>query len=171
MALGVVVLLLTTVGTSWSAYRSWRIMRMVRADFLVIDQCVRLYQKTFQRLPLPSNSVVDLRFGQAEYYPNAMLFNVLRGVVEPGTPDAVLNPERKAFITLKPYRSRLSGVNPDGEFLDPWGSPYQVILDGNGDNICEILDAKFGSALGEMVAIWSYGPDRRPDTIDDLISW
>ena len=41
------------------------------------------------------------------------------------------------------------------ELIDPWGSEYQYELDEGADE----------------PRIWSYGPDRKDDTEDDILSW
>jgi len=45
----------------------------------------------------------------------------------------------------------------DGRFIDPWGSPYHIVLDLNGDEVCETR--QFGRLENRRVAIWTdHGP-------------
>lgn len=168
---GWLVLVTATVLSLAAAFRHHRVLRMMRNDFRVIEESCALFLRAYQRWPVPKDMLYDQRFGQPEEVPSGHLFNTLRAVDGPGNRQHVLNPDRKVFLDLRPASPGLSGLSPAGEFLDPWGNPYQVILDVNGDNICEIPETRFGSALATRVAIWSYGPDRRPDTVDDRFSW
>jgi hypothetical protein len=168
---GWLVLITATVLSVAAAARHHRVLRMVRSDFRVIEESCVLFLRAYQRWPVPKDLLYDQRFGQPEETPASHLFNALRAIDGPGNRAHVINPERKVFLELRPAAPGRSGLRPDGDFLDPWGSPYQVILDVNGDNICEILETRFGSALSTRVAVWSYGPDRRSDTVDDRFSW
>ena len=168
---GWLVMISVTALTLAAAFRHHRILRSVRNDFRVIEEACGLFLRAYQRWPVAKDILVDQRFGQAEENPAAHLFNRLRAVDGPGNRNHLLNPERKVFLDLRPAAPGLSGLSPAGEFLDPWGNPYQVILDVNGDNICDIPETRFGSALQTRVAVWSYGPDGRPDNLDDRFSW
>ena len=54
-------------------------------------------------------------------------------------------------------------------FLDPWGNPYKVALDDDGDNQVTVWQ---GETLHRSVAVWSMGRRDEPEaTDDDIISW
>lgn len=104
-------------------------------------------------------------------------------------PNRELQNSRKiVFMDLKQARSTSdSGLGPDGVYRDPWGNPYIITLDLNGDGYCE--DAlysrpavssntvgkqgarRFESAganpdsfyLKTEMMIWSMGPDGTAD--------
>jgi hypothetical protein len=64
-----------------------------------------------------------------------------------------------------------AGGNRDYVFRDPWGNPYVITLDLNLDDRCD--DAAYSPpSINAPVAIWSFGPDGRPETKDDnILSW
>jgi len=50
------------------------------------------------------------------------------------------NPQRTKYLNAKITDDpTLAGVGPDGIYRDPWGSPYIITIDANGDDRC--LDA------------------------------
>lgn len=96
------------------------------------------------------------------------------------------NSRRIIFWDLRKYQNRVGGVlMEDGipsKFLDPWGSPFLMSIDANGDG--KILnpeaaapermrfDKEAPNELPVPVLIFSAGPDKDPDTWEDNIaSW
>lgn len=48
-----------------------------------------------------------------------------------------LNPQKIAFLAAREVDSvRTAGIGPDGVYRDPWGNPYIITLDMNGDERC-----------------------------------
>ena len=48
-----------------------------------------------------------------------------------------LNPQKIAFLNAKESDgARPPGIGPDGLYRDPWGNPYIVTIDVNGDDRC-----------------------------------
>jgi len=107
----------------------------------------------------------------------------------------VQNPKRLKFLeaNLRDGTNALSGVGIDGMYRDPWGSPYIISLDLNGDGrvrdvlysrpavsqdpanpdhgLCSLI--KSTNAQGNVVfefpgtvLVWSAGPDRHISTCD-----
>jgi hypothetical protein len=67
-----------------------------------------------------------------------------------------------------------------GDYVDPWGTPYNVTIDGSYDNqITNPYTANMGagpSPLAIGVIAWSWGKDQTQGTAnfsasDDVISW
>ena len=56
----------------------------------------------------------------------------------------------------------------DRVYRDPWGQPYTISLDLNYDNVCN--DPVHG-AKPQQIVVWSYGPDKTPNTKDDVGNW
>jgi hypothetical protein len=111
----------------------------------------------------------DLRFG--EQTPNALMMNVLRALNARGNRDHSVNTKRIPFIDVREKSAQRSGLDAVGNFLDPWGQPYQAVLDSNLDNGCDIEDSIYGRRIGAGMVVWSYGPDREADSVDDILSW
>jgi hypothetical protein len=100
-----------------------------------------------------------------------------------------LNPNKIPYLTAKEVSdTRSAGIGLDGVFRDPWGNPYIITIDLNGDNKC--LDAFYRKAAvsgltgpadnrghfglarsvpgdsfeaNRPVMVWSFGPDGRID--------
>lgn len=111
----------------------------------------------------------DCRFGGR--LPNAEVLNVLRARDGPGNEGHSVNTFRTIFFEAPEYRRGRPGLDERGEFLDPWGIPYQVVLDSNLNGICEVEHSLYGDQIGLGILVWSCGPDRLSDTPDDRLSW
>ena len=95
-----------------------------------------------------------------------------------------LNPNKIGYLTPKEVNDTkpTPGVGPDGVYRDPWGNPYIITVDLNGDGKCRDAFYKFGkvslmqgdkgfnglyraSALpddfqaNKPIMVWSFGPD------------
>jgi prepilin-type N-terminal cleavage/methylation domain-containing protein len=121
---------------------------------------------------------------------NDFLFNELRSctATQPSCPNpASLNTRQIVYISPRvlgtaPARS---GIGSDGQFYDPWQTPYNVEIDGDYTN--NITANPYGndngagpSPLPQGVISWSLGKDRALGTAgtstsftnsDDVISW
>jgi len=74
----------------------------------------------------------------------------------------------------------LTGSSSAFQLTDPWGHPYVILLDSNGDGKIANPDLKntdpgiSGGAPAQIsakVAAWSLGPDGIEGTKDDVVSW
>jgi prepilin-type N-terminal cleavage/methylation domain-containing protein len=96
-----------------------------------------------------------------------------------------LNPNKVGYVNVKEVSDiKLAGVGPDGVYRDPWGNPYIISVDLNGDNRCRDafyrLDQVSQNVQGnnnglnglsrpatavdtfeanKPVMVWSFGPD------------
>lgn len=82
------------------------------------------------------------------------------------------------FLSVKEGRNRKGGLvfTPDGTSMvglfDPWGNPYTVELDQDGDGKIQVLHARGSQTVeGTRVIVFSPGPDGRPGTADDVRTW
>src|SRR5438045_1785385 len=92
------------------------------------------------------------------------------------------NPRHQVFFHAKIVAGQAAGLSTDDDVLrDPWGHPYIITLDMNGDDNC--ADAFYGGLQGAdavgltlrnvppppvnllrgSVMIWSFGPDGTAD--------
>ena len=111
----------------------------------------------------------DARYG--ERVPNRGVYNILAGIDGPGNVAHIRNPNRINFIRLAGLEHVQLRQNEAGEVVDPWGSPYQMAFDSNYDNIVTIANSTYGSVVGEGILVWSLGPDRKNESMHDLLSW
>jgi prepilin-type N-terminal cleavage/methylation domain-containing protein len=126
------------------------------------------------------------------------LFNELRSCTASDTIScsaaATLNPRQIVYISppiVKDPSSPKSGIATNaspgastGRFFDPWGSPYNVVIDSAyNNNAVNIYGATGGAGvdpIAQGVVAWSNGPDlqlgdpnnsNRYTNSDDVISW
>jgi prepilin-type N-terminal cleavage/methylation domain-containing protein len=96
-----------------------------------------------------------------------------------------INPNKSVYLNVKEVSdARLPGVGPDGVYRDPWGSPYIISVDLNGDGKCrdafymrDSVSAIPGAVdkgrnglfrsggpdsfeANKPVMVWSFGPDQ-----------
>lgn len=143
---------------------------MALHDVAALERAIQRYQREYGKWPAPSQAGgADVRYGRRR--PNAEIMRILRAESGPGNPEHALNPQRMVFIEMESHKPGWSGLDGRGEFLDPWGQPYQIVLDSNYDNAAQVENSIYPRLLGVGVMIWSYGPDTISETRDDLISW
>jgi len=117
-----------------------------------------------------SIGVVDVRFGRGGV-PNREIVTALRGLDGIGNREHALNPRRIVFLEFGDFEQGRSGIDDHGDFLDPWGTPYQVVMDTDLNGVCDVENSIYGSGIPASMIVWSCGPDRRSDTGDDILSW
>ncbi|MDB6129279.1 MAG: Fimbrial protein [Verrucomicrobiales bacterium] len=125
--------------------------------------------------------------GNSPYHDNSELMYILMNVNGGWNINHQRNSHSIAF--LKPKITKVKGepgVGPDFVYRDPWGSPYVISLDYNGDDVVEDafysdpllnqekpnrwgLELKNPRDLGPWirrgsVMVWSLGPDRKADS-------
>jgi hypothetical protein len=167
---GAMVLALSVAGPAWARYNQVRSVRRARVGLFALIGAVRAYNAEYSAWPtLRSSSFTDTRFGLAVR--NREVMNVLRAVAGAGNRRNNLNRNSIVFLDPPPCRPGHFGLDASGEFVDPWGMPYQLVLDTNLSGLCDAEESVYGRGLGAGVIAWSCGPDRRSDTPDDLLSW
>jgi hypothetical protein len=142
---------------------------MVRTLYAAIDE----FQRDYDRFPLASSSTegkdTDSDSGPAEGLAAALL-----GI------DETLNHRKANYLGDIKDAHRLDGEhlknglvrkNDTAAIVDPWGRPYHIHLDSDGDGL--IADPRKGSVpLKQKVLVWSDGKDGDPDTWEDNVtSW
>lgn len=169
IGVGISVIILTVVlaGTAMGSVR-FRQERTRRAIRHLLNACAQ-YRMEYGHWPGTAQTKEDIRFGLTPH-PNRQLLNILRARDERGNRGHTENPHRTVFIKVESWRPGRPGIDSWGDMLDPWGSPFQIVVDGNLNGVCEITRSVYGNIEAGIV-VWSYGPDRRADTMDDLVSW
>jgi prepilin-type N-terminal cleavage/methylation domain-containing protein len=108
-----------------------------------------------------------------------------RAIVFISPPDAKNQSQPKSGIATGPPVTVNGILIPTGSFVDPWGTPYNVKIDGSYDNQLSNpypdTDGSAGASTLQIGVIsWSYGGDQAQGTkgtstnyknSDDVISW
>lgn len=154
--------------------------RKVRALAVIKDLqvAVKAYQTEYNRYPSMSASADERVITDT----GDLIATLMAGESQQAA--GKLNPRGIKFIELpvaKNGRGGVVGTSPDDyKLVDEWGKPYVVIMDSNGDEKIENPDIGNGDSkissgappqLPFGVAVFSYGPDAKEFTQDDVTSW
>ena len=189
----VIAIIAVLIGLLFPAFRAVQNQAkqtQAKNDLTQIVNAVNAFYTDYGRYPLPTGTTNDFIYGPAGNSnppSNSELFYTLR-VVNAGTMNAnnAANPRIIVFIS-PPYvkndtaNNRRSGVSAtDGNYYDPYGTPYDVEIDGGYNNAINPnpYTANTGagpSPLNLGVISWSLGKDQAQGTdfnaSDDVISW
>lgn len=171
MIIGLVTLVVSVIWPAVSYARNRRMVSETRRAVRILLNAGARYRLEYGRWPgTASSPSADIRFGVGGS-PNRRLLALLRGgsSMHPGF-GLVGNPRGIVFWEPPNWRPGAVGVNEFGELLDPWGMPFQVVVDGDMNGMCDVPRSVYGQIEAGML-VWSYGRDRRSDTSDDIRSW
>jgi prepilin-type N-terminal cleavage/methylation domain-containing protein len=79
------------------------------------------------------------------------------------------------FLEMSSYKKGKGGTNSSGDYLDPWGSAYKIVLDHSYDN--SITAGTNGQTLRKKVGVWndpskhSPAPSTTAETRRYVTSW
>lgn len=135
---------------------------------------IQNYSSDYHRMPVRSTSDES----PIELSEGSPLLQVLLG-------DDIdhLNPKRLSFLDLRMGKNGAGGlVGKENSFalVDPWGTPYRVVLDANWDqritnpdatNEDPDIAANAPAWLPMTAAAFSAGVDKKFGTADDVVSW
>src|SRR5436190_8044974 len=131
-------------------------------DLAQIVSAVNAFYTEYGKYPLVAADTIYGPGGTA----NNVLFNELRAT------SATQNPRGIVFISppdAKDQTNSRSGIKTsDGQWYDPWGTPYNVEIDGNYDN--QILVNPYALNAGATplqigVIAWSFGSDTQSQSV------
>ena len=166
-------ILTVVIFTVWPTIWAIRLRKRVTETRQSIERLIdagRQFNKEYGIWPtLRMQPSGDFRFGQE--IPNLEVIHTLQAVDGIGNERHRTNPGRIVFFKAESHRFGRSGLSPDGDFLDPWGTPYQIVLDIDLNGLCDIDNSIYGRGIGQGMVVWSCGPDRKSDTPDDVLSW
>jgi prepilin-type N-terminal cleavage/methylation domain-containing protein len=167
-------------------------------DLTQILSAVNAFYTDYGSYPNPTAATANVIYGPAGAA-SGVLFNELQachlvnGVMTPSCCSAAdtLNLRQIAYISPPCWGTPTarSGIGSDGQYYDPWGTPYNIEINFAYDN--QIANpypdttppnaAAGAPFLSFGVIGWSYGKDRTPGTkspaspnygsSDDVISW
>jgi prepilin-type N-terminal cleavage/methylation domain-containing protein len=149
-------------------------------DLTQIVTAVNAFYTEYGKYPLATS---DAYITDTSNPSNADLFYTLRAQPSGLNTGNVANPRQIVYISPRvlgttPARS---GIGSDGQFYDPWGTPYRVAIDGDYNNNINPNPYASNTGAGPSpvntgVIAWSFGKDRVQGTAnfnasDDVISW
>jgi prepilin-type N-terminal cleavage/methylation domain-containing protein len=155
-------------------------------DLTQIVTAVNAFYTEYGRYPTGATTDAAATYGTAPANLNDALFNELRGL-----PSATLNTRQIAFISppdAKDGANPRSGIGTTiktGQYFDPWGTPYNVEMDADYDNLTVNPygnnNGAGASPLRQGIIAWSLGSDAtlgdkktsstKFTNSDDVISW
>jgi prepilin-type N-terminal cleavage/methylation domain-containing protein len=196
VVIAIIAILIGLLFPAFRAVQNQAKQTQAKNDLTQIVNAVNAFYSDYGKYPLPVGTAGDFIFGpggNSSPPSNAELFFTLRAM-NAGTMNAnnAANPRLIVFISPPNVKDdtagrRRSGVSPtDGNYYDPWGTPYDVKIDGNYDNQITTNPYTSGagpSPLSQGVIAWSLGSDQALGSTppaggngiytnsDDVISW
>lgn len=150
-------------------------------DLVQVVTAVNAFYTEYGKYPLPSGAAGDAVTYGGGGPSSRELFDSLRGI------DRISNPRQLQFINppdAKASTTPRGGIGPvDGQFYDPWGTPYSIRIDADySGEVPNPYGANAGATpnLRQGVIAWSSGRDRATQSggdkntnpnKDDIISW
>ena len=192
VVIAIIAILVGLLFPAFKAVQNKARQTQAKNDLTQIVNAVNAFYTEYGKYPIAAPGA-DVTFAAN----NNTLFDVLRNMtgINPGN---TLNPRAILFIQPPPAKDQnvpRSGIKTStGVWYDPWGSPYNVAIDGNYNNIVRApnytdlaatyVTATDGSGdvgVGTGVISWSLGADLTLGTAnppssnyknsDDVISW
>jgi hypothetical protein len=117
-------------------------VRQAMVELQTLEGALVGYRMIHGKWPVPVQTNADTIVGVEAH--QAFVETVLKGV-DPGTFAGI-------FIGMRPESFT------QGKLLDPWGHPYHIVIDSNGDGAC-VTDA-IGTLKARDVVVWSDGPGK-----------
>ena len=178
----VIVIITVLAGLSFPVYQSIQNSAkktQAKNDITQIVTAVNAFYTEYGKYPLPSGANGDEYSVGGGTGASKTLFDALRGT------DLTANPRQIVFISPPEDASQTSPkgkIGSDGQFHDPWGSPYSIRIDADYDNkVPNPYGTKGAGAdpIRQGVIAWSLGRDTKPGKdgngtysgSDDVISW
>ena len=198
VVIAIIAILIGLLFPAFRAVQNQAKRTQAKNDLTQIVNAVNAFYTDYGRYPTSLTPDTTATFGPAGANTNNVLFNELRACTATDTSctgAAVLNTRQIVFISpsyVKNPAQPKSGIGipgtgapaPVGQFWDPWGTPYNVRIDGDYNNSTTNPYGGTGGAgvdpIQQGVIAWSYGTDQAQGTAggstdytnsDDVISW
>ena len=177
----VIVIIVILVGLAFPVFQGVleRAKKLqAKNDLTQIVTAVNAFYTEYGRYPLVTDDTPIAN--------NSDLLYTLRGVAYGANLGNAVNTRQIVFISPAEDTSQTNPkgkIGSTGQFYDPWGQPYKIVIDGNYDNqITNPYTADTGAGPGTLkqgVLAWSYGKDTKLGNngdgkyknSDDVISW
>ena len=198
VVIAIIAILVGLLFPAFKAVQNQARSTQAKNDLTQIVNAVNAFYTDYGKYP--TNQTSDYIYGPSGGSTNNVLFNELQGCPTTGavpptcSANSTLNTRQIVFISppaVKNPSNPKSGIGTttgQGQFFDPWGTPYAVEIDGNYNN--QITTNPYsdpsppgppgGSPLSVGVIGWSLGADQvrgsnsNPNVYtnsDDVISW
>ena len=178
----VIVIIAVLMGVAFPVFSSIQNQArktQAKNDVTQIATAVNAFYTEYGKYPLPSTASGDGYSVGDGTTPSKALFDALRGS------DLNLNPRQIIFISPAEDTTQTSPkgkLGSDGQFHDPWTSPYSIRVDADYDNKVPNPYGTNGAGadpIRQGVIAWSLGKDTKPGKdgdskftgSDDVISW
>jgi prepilin-type N-terminal cleavage/methylation domain-containing protein len=179
VVIAIIAILVGLLFPAFKAVQNQARQTQAKNDLTQIVNAVNAFYTDYGKYPLPTGTTGDFIYGpggNSNPPSNAELLYTLRGV-NAGTMNLnnAANPRIIVFIS-PPYvkndtaGNRRSGVsNTDGSYYDPWGTPYDVEIDGGYDNAINPTPYTANTGAGPSplnlgVMAWSLGANQSQGT-------
>jgi len=182
VVIAIIAILIGLLFPAFRAVQNQAKQTQAKNDLTQIVNAVNAFYTDYGKYPLVT---ADTTYGPAGITANNLLFNELLAQ------GATQNPRQIVFINppyVKTQANPRSGIATQAttingipvainDYVDPWGTPYNVKIDGDYDNqLTNPYTANAGpSPLTIGVIAWSRGQDQAQGTdfkaSDDVISW
>jgi prepilin-type N-terminal cleavage/methylation domain-containing protein len=199
VVIGIIAILVGLLFPAFKAVQNQARQTQAKNDLTQIVNAVNAFYTDYGKYPTSLTPDTTATYGAAGASTNDLLFNELRachlvnGVLNDPSCSAadVLNMRQIVYISppcVKNAANPISGIGvpgtgapaPVGQFWDPWGTPYNVRIDGNYDSVITPNPYTANTSAGPSplslgVIGWSRGADKAQGTdfsaSDDVISW
>jgi prepilin-type N-terminal cleavage/methylation domain-containing protein len=194
VVIAIIAILIGLLFPAFQAVQNQARQTQAKNDLTQTVNAVNAFYTDYGKYPLVTADTIYGPGGTA----NNLLFNVLRGI------DTTNNPRQIVFISppdvknptnprsgIATQATTINGISVAiGDFVDPWGTPYNIAIDGGYNNQLAnaYTDGSAGGsasttppyALSIGVIAWSFGKDQAVGTrggsasftnSDDVISW
>ena len=190
VVIAIIAILVGLLFPAFKAVQTQARQTQAKNDLTQIVNAVNSFYTEYGKYPLVAG---DATYGSTTI-PNNDLFYALRAVSAGANLNNVANPRQIVFINppyVKTAANPRSGIATQattingisvaiGDYVDPWGTPYNVGIDGGYDNLlANPYTANTGAGPSPLVIgviAWSRGSDQTQGTTnfsasDDVISW
>ena len=155
VVMGIIILLIGLILPAVMKAQQAAAMNRAKTEVQSLKMALEKYMRDYRQPPVGAGS-------DTPSTTTATIGRMLRGESVGG-----MNSRKQRYMEISP-----KSLNAAGDFVDPWGTAYQFVCDGNRDNKVTVG----GETVYAPVAVWSYGPNRTQDSkssrkYDDLTSW
>ena len=184
VVIAIIAILVGLLFPAFKAVQNQARQTQAKNDLTQIANAVNAFYTEYGKYPLATDDSIITN--------NADLFYTLRAVSAGANLNNAVNTRQIVFISPPFVKndaagSRRSGISPtDGQYYDPFGTPYKLRIDGNYDNqLANPYSLNAGpTTLTIGVIAWSFGTDGQSSSVpgpaadknagnaaDDVISW